>query len=67
MSFRVVAFYLGCAAAWLILLPAFVIGGGIALSLYAVCSELSEFLSGVRKTPDATNAREIARRMCLGH
>ncbi len=67
MSFRVVAFYLGCAAAWLILLPAFVIGGGIGLVLYAVFGELREFLGGTQKSPDVSDTREIARRVCLGH
>jgi hypothetical protein len=68
MSFKVVAFYLGCAAAWFILLPAFVIGGGVALILYAVFSEIREFFPWARKSTDVPNAREIARRMCyFGH
>lgn len=67
MFFRVVAFYLGCAAAWLILLPAFVIGGGIALIVFALLGELGEFLSGARKSPEVANAREIARRVCMGY
>ncbi|HEY3656292.1 MAG TPA: hypothetical protein VGL34_15105 [Steroidobacteraceae bacterium] len=68
MSFKYVVFYLGCAATWLVLLPVLVIGGGIALIAYAVFSELSEFVvGGAEKSLDNSTAREIARRMCLGH
>jgi hypothetical protein len=68
MSFKDVVFYLGCAATWLILLPVLVVGGGIALIAYAVFSELGEFfMGGAAKPVDNSTAREIARRMCLGH
>jgi hypothetical protein len=68
MSFKDVVFYLGCAATWLVLLPVLVVGGGIALIAYAVFSELSEFVvGGTEKSLDNSTAREIARRMCLGH
>jgi hypothetical protein len=66
MSFKQVAFCLGCAAAWFVLLPLFVVGGGVALMIYAVFGELGEFLVG-RKTPALAprDAREMARRVCL--
>ena len=68
MSFKDVVFYLVCAATWFILLPLFVIGGTIALLSYAVVSEMTEIFLGRRaKALDKTAAREIARRMCLGH
>jgi hypothetical protein len=68
MSFKHIVFYVGCAAAWFILLPVFVVGGGVALLTYAVFSELGEFFSGgSKKTLDDTTAREIAHRVCLGH
>jgi hypothetical protein len=68
MSFKDVVFYLVCAATWLILLPLFVVGGTIALVSYAVFSELTEIVIGrTAKAVDKTAAREIARRMCLGH
>jgi hypothetical protein len=68
MSFRDVVFYLVCVATWLILLPLFVVGGAIALLSYAVFSELTEiFIGRAAKAVDKTAAREIARRMCLGH
>jgi hypothetical protein len=67
MSFRVLVFSLGCAGTWFILLPIFVIGGGIALFIYAVLSELSDsFGRDSDKAPDGSTAREIARQMCLG-
>jgi hypothetical protein len=67
MSFKYVVFYLGCAAAWLLLLPVLVLSGG-ALVTYAVFSELGEFLSrGNYKSLDDSTAREMARRMCVGH
>jgi len=68
MSFKEVVFCLGCAATWLILLPVLVVGGAIALLAYAVFSEVGEFLMGSAEKPvDNSTAREIARRMCLGH
>jgi cell division protein FtsX len=68
MSFKDVVFCLICAATWFILLPLFVVGGMIALLGYAIASELTEiFLGRTAKALDKTAAREIARRMCLGH
>jgi hypothetical protein len=68
MSFKHVAFYVGCAAAWFILLPVFVVGGGIALLTYAIFSEVSDSFGGEgAKTLDNSTAREIARRVCIGH
>jgi len=67
MSFKNVVSYLGCVAAWVILLPAFVVGA-MALLVYAVFCELGEsFVGGHAKTLDNSTARELARRMCLGH
>jgi len=68
MSFKDVVFYLVCAATWFILLPLLVVAGTIALFGYALVSELTEiFLGRTAKALDKTAAREIARRMCLGH
>jgi hypothetical protein len=64
MSFRQVMFYLGCAAAWFIALPVFVLGGGLALFIYAVFSEIGDFFIGGSHKSD-TDAREMARLMCL--
>jgi hypothetical protein len=68
MAIRSVLFYLGCAAAWLVLLPVLAAAGGLALLSYAVLSELSEALLG-RPAPslDNSKAREMAHRMCTGH
>jgi len=55
-------------AAWLLLLPVFVIGGGAILFVYAALSELGAFLTGSSTNSlDPTTAREIARRICLGY
>jgi hypothetical protein len=68
MSFKVVMFYLVCAATWFILLPLLLVGGTIALVSYAVFSELREYLLGrTAKALDNAAAREMARRMCLGN
>jgi hypothetical protein len=68
MSFKYVFFYLGCAATWLILLPVLVVIGGIALTAYAVFSEVSAlFNRGKDKSLDDSTAREIAHRICVGH
>jgi hypothetical protein len=68
MSFKVVTFYLVCAATWFILLPLLLVGGTIALVSYAVFSELREYLLGrTAKALDNAAAREMARRMCLGN
>ena len=68
MTIRSVLFYLGCAAAWLVLLPVLAAAGSVALLSYAVFSEFSEVLFG-RPAPslDNSKAREMARRMCTGH
>ena len=65
MSFNRVMFYLGCAAAWFIVLPVFVIGGSIALLTYAVVCEVSEAILGADKPLGDATAREIAARMCM--
>jgi hypothetical protein len=68
MSFKDVVFYIGCVASWVILLPALVVGGAIALVAYALFTELSEILLGSSESSlDTPTAREIARRVCLGH
>jgi hypothetical protein len=68
MAIRSVLFYLGCAAAWLVLLPVLAVAGCLALLSYAVFSEFSEVLFG-RPAPslDHSKAREMAHRMCAGH
>ena len=68
MAIRSVLFYVGCAAAWLVLLPILAVAGSLALLGYAVFSELSEVFLG-RSAPslEPSKAREIARRMCTGH
>jgi hypothetical protein len=68
MVFKNIVFYLGCATTWLFLLPVLVILGGIALTAYAVLSEMNEaFSRGAATSPDNSTAREIAHRMCVGH
>jgi hypothetical protein len=65
MSLKAVLFSLGCVIAWFVLLPALVIGGGLALFAYAIFAELGASLSDNSPgTVDTTGAREIARRMC---
>ena len=67
MSLKAVLFSLGCVIAWFVLLPALVIGGGIALFAYATFAELGALLTGSSAgTLDTTVAREIARTMCGG-
>ena len=67
MSLKAVLFSLGCVVAWFVLLPALVIGGGIALFAYAIFAELGASLTGSpARTLDTTVAREIARTMCGG-
>ena len=67
MSLKAVLFSLGCVVAWFVLLPALVIGGGIALFSYAIFAELGASLTGSpAATLDTTVAREIARTMCGG-
>lgn len=66
MSFNQVMFYIGCAVAWFVLLPACIIGGVVALLCYAVFSEVGELVAGdARSDVDSSTAREIARRVCL--
>jgi hypothetical protein len=65
MSFKRVAFCLGCMTAWFVLLPLFVIGGGMALVTYAIFSEIGELLMGKRPALETRDAREMARRVCL--
>jgi hypothetical protein len=67
MSFKQIAFYLGCAISWFVALPVFVVGGGIALFVYAVFAEIGEVVAGGPKKSDASDARELARLMCIGH
>ena len=68
MTIKYVSFYLGCVATWIIVLPVLAICGFVALVAYAVLSQLTDVLLGrSHKTLDNTTAREIARRMCLGH
>jgi hypothetical protein len=68
MSFKQIVFYMGCTATWFILLPVFVVGGGIALLVYAVFAELGESIVGrTEKIVDSSTVREMARRLCLGH
>jgi hypothetical protein len=66
MSFKQVAFCLGCITAWFVLLPVFVIGGGMALVAYAVFGELGDVLVGSKRPAlETRDAREMARRVCL--
>ena len=68
MAIRSVLFYLGCAAAWLVLLPILAAAGSLALLCYAVFSEFSEVIFGrPAASLDNSKAREMARRMCTGH
>ena len=53
--------YSGCAVSWLIALPLFVVGGGIALIAYAVIAEISETLTGRADESAGADAREQAR------
>jgi hypothetical protein len=67
MSLKAVLFPLGCIIAWFVLLPALVIGGGIALFAYATLAELGAFLTGsAARTLDTAAARAMARQMCGG-
>lgn len=68
MSFKDMAFYVVCAAAWFILLPLFVVCGTTVLVSYALFSELRENLLGrTAKVLDKAAAREVARRLCVGN
>jgi hypothetical protein len=68
MAIRSVLFYLGCAAAWLVLLPVLAATGALALLSYAVFSEFRDtFLGATAPSLDNSKAREMAHRMCTGH
>jgi hypothetical protein len=68
MFLKAILCSLGCLVAWLLLLPIFVIGGGSVVILYAALSELAAILTGsAGNSLDPIAAREIARRICLGH
>jgi len=68
MFVKAVLFPIGCVLASFILLPLLMIGGGLALFSYAVFGEVADFLIGnTDKSLDASTAREIAHRMCLGY
>jgi hypothetical protein len=68
MTFKNVVFYLGCVATWLFVLPVLAISGFVALVAYGVFSQLGDSVLGrSEKALDKSTAREIARRMCLGH
>jgi hypothetical protein len=65
MSLKAILFALGCLVAWFVLLPLFLIAGGVVLCAYAVFAELGAILIGIpSNTLDTSVAREIARRMC---
>jgi hypothetical protein len=68
MAIRSVLFYLGCAAALLVLVPLLAAAGAVALFGYAVFSEFCEnFLGRSDPSLDPSKAREIARQLCTGH
>jgi len=68
MSVKAIFFAFGCILAWFVLLPLLVIGGGIALFVYAIFAELGALLTGnPYQSLDTAAAREIARRMCAGY
>jgi hypothetical protein len=67
MSLKTVFFTLGCVAVWFVLLPALLIGGGLALLSYAIIGEFVTFLTGKPASIDTSAAREIARRICGGY
>jgi hypothetical protein len=65
MSAKTILSTLGCVLAWFVLLPVLVIGGGLALFVYAVLAELAAIISRKPSTAlDTAVAREIARRLC---
>jgi hypothetical protein len=68
MSLKTILFSLGCVLSWFVLLPVFLIVGGIALFGSAALAELGAFLKGsAGKTLDSSGAREIARHMCAAY
>jgi hypothetical protein len=64
MLLKAILFPLGYIVAWFVLLPVLVVGGGIALFVYAVVAELA---GKPAATLDPSSAREIARRLCGGY
>lgn len=67
MLLKPVVFYVGCAAAWL-LLPVLVVIGGALLVTYATLAELADFITrSASPALDHSTARELAQRMCVGH
>lgn len=67
MSFKSVIFFVGCGIAWLVFLPMLVVGGGVALLIYALGAEIVELVTGQRRQPEASAVRELARRLCVGY
>ena len=68
MSPKTILLTFGCILAWFVLLPVAVIGGGLALFLYAILAELAALVTGKPgKALDKEVARDIARRMCAGY
>jgi hypothetical protein len=63
VTVRVVLIAIGYVIAWLVLLPLFVIVGGLALFTYALVAELGALLGVSKETLDSQAARESARRM----
>lgn len=65
MSLKAIFFALGCLVAWFLLMPLFLLAGGVMLCAYAVFAELGSIVMGIpSNTLDTPVAREIARRMC---
>ena len=68
MSAKDVVFYLICALTWCVLLPVLLVVGALGMLCYAACAELADVLFGrSERTLDHAAAREIARRLCVGH
>jgi hypothetical protein len=68
MSSKYVLSSLGCAVAWLVLLPALLFIGGVTLTVYAVFTELSAlFTHRAYDAIDNSTARKLAHRLCVGH
>jgi hypothetical protein len=59
---------LGCLAAWIMLLPIFVLVGVTALLLYTIVCELGALVVGGKAgSLDLDAARATARRICQGY
>lgn len=68
MSVKDAGFVVLCGVTWFVIMPLFLIGGTLALLAYALFSEINECLfSAPSQSIDRTRAREIARRVCIGH